>query len=121
MPKKQQKTEYVVSGSVGLGNAICMLRLQKQLTRKKLSERCGLSINFLYRIEKNNRRPSITALRRIAAGLRVTMDDLTTMASANISSTETRVFQIIRQLEDLSDKPGIKEAVSALTRTFPGR
>jgi len=49
------------------------------------------------------------------------MDDLTTMASANISSTETRVFQIIRQLEDLSDKPGIKEAVSALTRTFPGR
>ena len=114
--RAKQKTEGQI---VGLGAAICLLRLQRQMTRRVLADKCDLSINFIYRMERDNRRPSSDSLGRLCRALGITANELNRVAEANISPVEMRVFQIVKQLEEMSDQPGIRDAVNALSRSFP--
>lgn len=104
---------------VGIGAAIWLLRLQRHMTRRMLAGTCGLSINFIYRIERDNRHPSSNSLNRLCSVLHVKVEEIDKIAGANISPLQMRVFQIVKQLEELSDQPAIRKAVNALSRSLP--
>ena len=60
-----------------LGKNIAKLRRAKNLTRKELAEKVGISVSYLSRIEEGNcPRPRAKTLSRIAYALNVTICEL---------------------------------------------
>jgi transcriptional regulator with XRE-family HTH domain len=59
-----------------IGGRIRSLRKLKGLSLLTLSERSGLSINAISRIERGESSPTVSSLRRLADGLDVTVIDL---------------------------------------------
>jgi transcriptional regulator with XRE-family HTH domain len=64
----------------GLGEAVRSLREEAKLTREALAERAGLSPVQLTQIESGEDDPLWGDMRRIAAGLRVSMERLAELA-----------------------------------------
>ena len=92
------------------------------MTRELLKEHSGLSLAFLYRVEKAKRHPSRESLFKIACALGVSVEELNQLAKARFSRQEMQVLQLLTELENLSETPGfekaIERAVSALNRPF---
>jgi transcriptional regulator with XRE-family HTH domain len=61
---------------VTCGDAIRARRLEKNITQKSLSTRCGLSREYIAMIETGKKYPSIKAFARIAAELETTTGEL---------------------------------------------
>jgi transcriptional regulator with XRE-family HTH domain len=55
--------------SLGIGERLAWLREGRQLSRRELAKRCGLSPAYVSRIENGERRPSIEAVRLLAKAL----------------------------------------------------
>lgn len=64
----------------GLGRAVGQLREEAGLTREALAERAGLSTSQLTRIEAGEDDPVWGDMRRVAAGLGVSMERLAEVA-----------------------------------------
>jgi DNA-binding XRE family transcriptional regulator len=61
-------------------NPVAVWREFRGLTQAKLAARAGISVPFLSQIEHGKRDPSLATLRRIAAALKVDLDDLSPIA-----------------------------------------
>ncbi len=59
-----------------LGNRIATIRKEKHITQIELSYRCDIEKPNMRRIEAGNTNPTILMLRKIAAGLAVSVDDI---------------------------------------------
>lgn len=64
----------------GLGRAVRHLRDGADLTREALAERAGLSVAELTKIEAGEDDPVWGDVRRVAAGLEVSMEELAELA-----------------------------------------
>lgn len=60
-----------------LGQNIHKLRIKQNLTQEQLAELCGLTVNFISRIERDKtNRVSVFTVQKIAKALNTTVDDL---------------------------------------------
>ena len=59
-----------------VGAKIKLLRLENNLTQEKLSEKAGISIDFLSLIERGKNAPSFESLEKIASALKVPVKEL---------------------------------------------
>ena len=66
-----------------LGERIKFTRTDQKLTLEKLSERVGISRNFLWEIEAGRKAPAIQTLHNICKELRVSADYLFGFSSKN--------------------------------------
>ena len=60
----------------GTGIIIFTLRRNLKLSQKELATRCGVTQQFIQRIEKGKVNPSLKTIIRIAAALNCTVDEL---------------------------------------------
>jgi transcriptional regulator with XRE-family HTH domain len=63
-----------------LGDAIRRLRTEAGLSQEQLAERAATDLTQVGGVERGVRNPSYTTLVRLAAGLEVTVGQLTTLA-----------------------------------------
>ncbi len=66
-----------------LGERIKLIRTKQKLTLEKLSERLGISRNFLWEIEAGRKAPAIQTLHKICKELRVSADYLLGFSAEN--------------------------------------
>ena len=59
-----------------LGNRIATVRKEKALTQVELSYRCDIEKSNMRRIEAGNTNPTVLMLRKICAGLDITLTEL---------------------------------------------
>lgn len=60
-----------------LGQNIHKLRIKQNLTQEQLAELCGLTVNFISRIERDKtNRVSVFTVQKIAKALNTSIDDL---------------------------------------------
>jgi transcriptional regulator with XRE-family HTH domain len=64
----------------GLGKAVRRLREEAKLGQRSLAERSGISASWLAEIESGRHNPTWGTMRRIAAGLDVSMRRLSEVA-----------------------------------------
>jgi transcriptional regulator with XRE-family HTH domain len=67
--KHKSKTDFNHNKTVKLGEEIRQLRKAHSMTLSQLSDTCGCSVSFLSKIERNQARPSLTAMQEIAEAL----------------------------------------------------
>jgi DNA-binding XRE family transcriptional regulator len=58
------------------GNAVREARLRANMSQEALAESAGLDRTYIGGVERGERNPSLVALKKIAAGLGVTLSDL---------------------------------------------
>lgn len=61
---------------IKLGKRIKFLREQAHLTQEKLAEKCGISLDYLGKIEVNINKPGLKTLLKIANSLNIPMKKL---------------------------------------------
>lgn len=91
-----------------LGQKIRQYRQERGLTLEELAKRIGISYSFLSAIERNQKRPSLSTIRRIGEALNVPLSYLL----APTGSTVAEKLRLIREgralsLEDLAEATGI--------------
>lgn len=59
-----------------IGSRIRQLRLENALTLENLAGEAGITPSFLGEIERNNKKPSIESLEKIATALRISLFEL---------------------------------------------
>ena len=59
-----------------LGKRIRQLRDRKNLTQEKLAEKCGLSLDYIGKIEVSINRPGLKTLLKIANALDINIKEL---------------------------------------------
>ena len=59
-----------------LGERIRLLRRERNLSQEQLGELAGLHTNYIGQVERGEKNVTIESLEKIAAGLRVSMDEL---------------------------------------------
>nr|QGT49719.1 hypothetical protein Melaina855_1060 [uncultured Candidatus Melainabacteria bacterium] len=59
-----------------LGGRVKFLREQTHLTQEKLAEKCGISLDYLGKIEVNINKPGLKTLLKLSNALEVSMKDL---------------------------------------------
>jgi len=70
-----------------LGNRIAMLRKEKHITQVELSYRCDIEKPNMRRIEAGNTNPTVLMLKKIAAGLEVSIIELFDFEAKSPSET----------------------------------
>ncbi|MCB9556952.1 MAG: helix-turn-helix transcriptional regulator [Deltaproteobacteria bacterium] len=91
---------------MGLGDNIRHLRTQRGLTLAKVSERSGLAVSYLSRVETGRISPKIPTLRRIAKALEVNADELISLHE----TAELNVCPIVPYGKCYLDTPLVEEA-----------
>jgi transcriptional regulator with XRE-family HTH domain len=64
----------------GLGKAVRRLREEAKLSQQMLAERAELSVSWLSRVESGDHDPTWGDMRRVAAGLGVSLERLSEVA-----------------------------------------
>lgn len=59
-----------------LGKRVKSLREQAHLTQEKLAERCGISLDYLGKIEVNINKPGLKTILKLANALNVEIKEL---------------------------------------------
>lgn len=59
-----------------LGKRVKVLREQAHLTQEKLAEKCGISLDYLGKIEVNINKPGLKTILKLANSLDVEVKDL---------------------------------------------
>ena len=57
-----------------IGRNICKYRLKRKMSQEELAEKAGFSPNYMGAMERGEKRPSLTALIRIANALEISTD-----------------------------------------------
>lgn len=85
------------SNNYGVGKRILEARKNNRLTREKLAEMSGISVQFLSDIENGRKSMTITTLRNICYSLNLSADYI-------INGTEqSRTYGIVSLLDKLDD------------------
>ncbi len=93
-----------------VGRAIRILRETNDVPLSSLAKRAELSVAMLSMIEKGQREPSLTALRRIAEGLSIPMDVMLAAAQpgeGTLQSSDersTRLAEVLDRLENIEQE-----------------
>ena len=61
---------------VGLGEALCALRKERNLSQEQLSLETGVHRNYIGGIERGERNPTVVVIATLAAGLGTSLSDL---------------------------------------------
>jgi transcriptional regulator with XRE-family HTH domain len=97
-----------------IGPKLRQLRLAAGLTQADLAEKAGLVDATVSRIERGRLTPSIELVRRLAASLGTTVDDLLAVAvppqSPGLRQSEARLLAVVRDLDDA----GVDDVTKAL-------
>ena len=59
-----------------MGYNIFTLRNNLRLTQEELAQKCGVTQQFIQMLEKGKKNPSVSTLKKLAAALGVTVDEL---------------------------------------------
>lgn len=59
-----------------MGEIIYKLRINRRLSQKELARLCGVTQQFIQRIEKGKVKPGISTLTKLAAALNTTTDTI---------------------------------------------
>jgi transcriptional regulator with XRE-family HTH domain len=110
-----------------LGEEIKSLRKIRKMTLSKLAEASGLSTGFLSQIERNQNRPSVTALHRLARALGVSVSWFFFPGSGEGGSTDREIVRADQRraityesgLRDELLTPNLSGALEMLRCTFP--
>jgi transcriptional regulator with XRE-family HTH domain len=70
------KPEVVRREVQGLGYNIFTLRNNLRLTQEELAQKCGVTQQFIQMLENGKKNPSVSTLKKLAAALGVTVDEL---------------------------------------------
>ena len=109
-----------------LGKKLKHLRLQKNLTQKKLAEKIGCTSAYICQLESGKTDPSISALKKIANILGITIVDFFRTnyeEKVVVRSTEREVFKFPKSktcIEILVPNPGTKKIDARLAIVEPG-
>jgi transcriptional regulator with XRE-family HTH domain len=96
---------------LGAGPQIRALRERKDLSLRGLSERSGVSIPMLSRVERDETSPTLTVFARIAVGLDLSMSQLLS-SDAALPSLDLRVCEVSDELIGLlSSRPELLYAL----------
>ncbi len=101
--------------AIRLGRRICTLRRAKNFTQTDLAEKSDLTPKSISSIERGFRKPSLSALERIAFALDVTIDKL--LPPSKVDADKDSIFQEIffvlkdRSIEDYN-------SILKLTKVF---
>ena len=58
------------------GQTVAKLRNERKLSQESLADRCGLHRTYIGIIERGEKSPTLNTIRKIAAGLDVSLKDL---------------------------------------------
>jgi len=61
---------------VGLGEALCALRKERNLSQEQLSLETGVHRNYIGGIERGERNPTVVVIATLAAGMGTSLSDL---------------------------------------------
>jgi transcriptional regulator with XRE-family HTH domain len=83
-----------------LGKRIQELRKNQNITQDKLAERCGLTLNYIGKIERGEAHPTLEALISIAAALKSNMSSLFFYLDRPLTKDEAkaRIRELLDQL-----------------------
>lgn len=106
---------------VNLAHSVRMIRQAKELSLTEVAKTAGISTAFLSLIERGEKEPSLTVLRRIADALDVPSDVLLLLAQADGGSLRTSdrgSERLAVSLERLADAENmLRESLSQGLRT----
>ena len=88
-----------------VGENIKRIRLEKKLSRRELSEITGLSQGYIAQVENSLRNPTLDTLKKIAKGLNVRLEFLT----SNSNTNEIKTFGA--ELDKLCSEMGIDTSI----------
>jgi transcriptional regulator with XRE-family HTH domain len=80
--------------AVAIGAAVRDLRRSRGLTTAQLAERLDLSLSAVSRIERGDRRPSLTVLRRLVTTLQLTPEETVRLGLVVLVGGELRRVRI---------------------------
>jgi len=83
-----------------LGKRIQELRKNRNLTQDQLAERCGLTLNYVGKIERGEAQPTIAALLSIANALKSNMSALFAYLDRPLTKDEAKakIQELLDQL-----------------------
>lgn len=95
-----------------LGSRVKAERKRQGLTLEVLSERIGISRNFLWEIEAGRKAPALTTLYNLSISLNVSIDYLMGVTEENrhiisndtLSERDIRISKLLKQLHGYNDK-----------------
>ncbi len=61
---------------INLGKRLKLLREKSHYTQEKLAEKCGISLDYLGKIEVNINKPGLKTLLKLSSALDISMSDL---------------------------------------------
>jgi transcriptional regulator with XRE-family HTH domain len=95
------------------GNNLKILRRQKQMTQKGLSEKVGVSGNYISMIERGLKNPSLSIINRIAQGLQVPLPEL--FSGPDPGNDIKKKIELLIEKSDSNTRIKILDAVKLLT------
>ena len=104
-----------------VGEKIKELRKKRKLSQEQLEARCGISQSAISAIEKGQRSPTLDTLTLIAAGLRVSVIDLTEDTKKeepafDLSGLDKELVNLLVNLPD-KDVQRVKDFVRGMKAT----
>ena len=80
-----------------LGTTIKNIRKQKNLSQGKFASDCGITQTYLSQIEKNQKEPDLTILKKIASGLEIPLPILffQSLTEEDVELDKREIFQVI--------------------------
>lgn len=81
-----------------LGNIIKNIRNQKKLTQIELAYSCGITQTYLSQIERNQKEPNLSTLKKISSCLNIPLPILffLSMTEEDVLPNKRKAFEIIR-------------------------
>jgi transcriptional regulator with XRE-family HTH domain len=97
-------SESVSMKDTDLGSRLRMVRLRYQLSQRALAKRAGVANATISLIESGSTSPSVSALKRILAGLPMTLAEF---FSDELPNIQNEVFYRAKELTEISGGKGI--------------
>lgn len=103
-----------------LGQHIISLRKEKKFSQSELGKRAATSGDLIGRYERDEVKPSIDVIIRIADALNISIDYLVGKTSFELNQDMLKRFQEVSSLPD-TDKKQIYMVMDALIRDFKAK
>lgn len=80
---------------MALGNLIKYRRHEKNLTQKQLADKAGISLMSVQRYERNERKPTVEILEKIAAAFGISVANLMGITDIGVPPNETGLLESV--------------------------
>jgi len=98
------------------GSRLYDLRRSAGLSQEQLGNNTGMSVAFVSGLERGIRQPSLQSLTRLAAGLRVSVEDLVRGLDRGSPANEDEITRVAQTMRGMSRRDAAKavKAVEAM-------